>query len=345
MINNEKILRAIWSASDEKVAESETSKIMKKYVHKKWFILAAACAVFATIGIFALIQPDSNIVSLPPIDPGNIDIIGLPIVENEPCPGGVSISADRVAFNNMQSLVSTAHAFVFARVNEQTQPRNEDRNWLIQNSTLQILSEVWVSGEGVPQFIDVTQVFFDNRSGSMVCCTGPIPLRHGGVYFLPLRNDGVSWRIVGAEDVLFEVDDQGNIFSHSTFDAFNRFDGATATMLSDTVLALIEDDDFAIATGTFGRIFQWDYEVRVVVYNETPGITFETASGSHIFEPGGKYLAIITEDNTVWNFYTTHINPDGTITPDAASVFAELYGFTTDEVIEIAKRARAWHLK
>ena len=328
------------------IRQAANKATMARSVWVKRLVPAAACAAIIIAAVFAVLQFSQNVPDDPLIDVNNTAIIGLPSATPAAC-DGQGVSADRIGFHRLQDLlfqIRTPRAIVFARVNEQTQPQSSEGGWLTQTSTLQVLSTVWGGdSEPPPQFLTVAQGFLDSGSGIMGCCVGSIPLRKGGVYFLPLGYNDGGWFIIGSEDVLFEVDDRGKLYSHSQFPDFNRFDDEEASVVADAILLLIEDENFAAATSRFGRNMRWNYEVAVVTYGESAGVHWEVSYNGAEFEMGVSYLALIADNNTVWDFYVTRVNHDGTITPSSESVFADLYGYTVDEVIAFAERARAWH--
>ena len=138
-----------------------------------------------------------------------------------------------------------------------------------QTSTVHILSSLWNKVE-VSGTISVMQ----HKYGG--CCADEETnlLRVGGVYMLPLwhwEEDDI-WAIGGDLDVLFEVDDQGRVWSHSMFDEFRRFDGKEATALTESVSALTSDANFPAAVTAFGRITNsWGRLVEVTVLSSEQG--------------------------------------------------------------------------
>ncbi|MHB8061056.1 MAG: hypothetical protein ACYDG2_00265 [Ruminiclostridium sp.] len=65
-------------------------------------------------------------------------------------------------------------------------------------------------------------------------------LRVGGVYLLPIRFDSYlgAYEVVGDLDVLFELDAEGKIVSHSRFSELNKYDGKTFSELLNAVRAI-----------------------------------------------------------------------------------------------------------
>ena len=73
---------------------------------------------------------------------------------------------------------------------------------------------------------------------------------------LPLGywHDNDTWYVIGDLDVLFEIDDNGCVWTHSKYEDFNRFDGENAEILADAVTAFTSDENFLSATTAFGQI-------------------------------------------------------------------------------------------
>jgi hypothetical protein len=196
-------------------------------------------------------------------------------------------------------------------------------------------------------------------------------LREGGVYLLPLDwflwEGDDWWNVIGDQDVLFEVDENGFIWSHSPFTEFNQFDGKEANVVAEAIAHLIANENFAMAKSSFGQTLRWDYdltEVMVISVEPVTSIwrsdplfryTLHSTSGEFTaisweddyFEVGERYLVFLvpteeTEDGIeIWSFYSTKINDDGKIRGD--SVFSELVGYTVNQVIELAERIITWY--
>jgi hypothetical protein len=65
-------------------------------------------------------------------------------------------------------------------------------------------------------------------------------LRVGGVYLLPVKFNPYwgAYEVVGDLDVLFELDDEGKIISHSRFPELNQYDGKPFSELLNAVRAI-----------------------------------------------------------------------------------------------------------
>lgn len=65
--------------------------------------------------------------------------------------------------------------------------------------------------------------------------------REGGVYVLPLANEEEGWRIEYDLFVLFEIDENGNIDSHSNYEQFRKYNGAPYTTLINDIKAFMHE--------------------------------------------------------------------------------------------------------
>jgi hypothetical protein len=208
-------------------------------------------------------------------DPHNTARIGMP-VENF----NLAELHDQSGVAASRLLIArTAHLFsngapdlvVFVRVIGTEQWTYKDSHTIYtserQTSTAHILSTIW-SGVDVPETISVMQ----HKYGG--CCEGEETnlLRNGGVYMLPLHyweGDDV-WIINGDLDVLFEVDDEGRVWSHSEQKGFNCFDGKYAQELTDDIISITSDENFSAGITLFGRIAHgWGRLTEVTILSAT----------------------------------------------------------------------------
>jgi len=151
------------------------------------------------------------------------------------------IATDRMVFTTLDDLAAYADAFVLVPNIHETAQDND----LMQTSIAEY-------AETIGDRLNTRQ--WDNRTistGSRVLirqhlmsgCTMEEPnnlLRKGGVYLLPLKfnPDWSAYEVVGDLDVLFELDDTGEIVSHSIREGFSKYDGKSLTELLDDVRAL-----------------------------------------------------------------------------------------------------------
>jgi hypothetical protein len=138
------------------------------------------------------------------------------------------------------------------------------KTFIHQESTLQVLSTVW-SNTTLPTTVTITQSI--HGYGGTVTNA----LRKDGVYLLPLNrfdwDNRITWSAYGEWDVLFEVDNNGRIWSHSQFEGFNRFDGKPAQELANAIVNLTSDSIFKYANGEFGQTAKEGYALAEITIN------------------------------------------------------------------------------
>ncbi|MCL2627711.1 MAG: hypothetical protein FWD44_03300 [Oscillospiraceae bacterium] len=180
------------------------------------------------------------------------------------------------------------HAFAFVQVTAIEEWTNKQKSqyytdiYDMQTSTLKVLSVIR-SDRAIPESLSIDQGklvgVVDNISGKewesiIKCgCSGSIMfLREGGVYILPLWKQGSSWYTTDS-DVLFEVDDEGLIFSHTWLSGFNKYDGKPASQLAYALVNITEDEDFELATSRFAAFVSeiWNTVLDVTILPETNG--------------------------------------------------------------------------
>jgi hypothetical protein len=167
---------------------------------------------------------------------------GLPTenhVLEEQAAGGVV--ADRIVFQTLQDLADYADAFIVVPNVHEVAPDGENRQAAVAEYAETI-------GDRIQ-----TRKWDDNTvsTGSRILisqtliggCTMDEPnnlLRVGGVYLLPVTFSSSfgAYYIVGDLDVLFELDDEGKIVSHSQFPEFSRYDGKPFSELLNAVRAV-----------------------------------------------------------------------------------------------------------
>jgi hypothetical protein len=270
-----------------------------------------------------------------PTNPDSFNFSGLPTrnlsLANAQWNG--NSSGDRASHHTLQDFLVLNASFAFVRVTNVSVSGNTI------TTTLQTLETVHGS---VPQTFTVSETV---RESGVISAhyTAISHLREGGVYLLPLADGGTwGWYIVGGNmDVLFEVGENGNIWSHARHASqrgFTQFDNRHASVVAQAVIDLAAHRDFAVATTNFGQTVQWGYEI----VERTFGDSEIEWQGN--FEQGARYLAFLATDSygaTIHDFYSARINDDGTITADSG-VFAELSRSTPAQVRALAQRADAW---
>lgn len=151
------------------------------------------------------------------------------------------IAADRMLFTSLDDLAAYADAFVLIPYVHKTAQDGVN----MQTSIAEYATSI---GD-----ILSTRQWDDHTisTGSRVLirqqliggCTMDEPnnlLREGGVYLLPIKlnPDWGAYEVVGDLDVLFELNDEGKIVSHSQWEGFNKYDGKSFSGLLDDVSAL-----------------------------------------------------------------------------------------------------------
>lgn len=300
-----------------------------------------------------------------------ISITGLPVELMNVTDSPDAQLSDHTAVGQLSGFftypINYSHArvnlFAFVRVLEIEPP---------QDATLQVLSTVWSRDVEIPETI---QAFI---GGNIV---DPAIIREGGVYLLPLIhsewNGSDLWIVRAPFNVLFEIDDNGRIWSHSPNESFNRFDGADASVVVDAILNITSDENFEAATATPFGYWAADRRSRrlgslvaftVLSANRIEGqtnyqlevyIDEVLTSGSEVvwfngdivailfpmpLEEGQQYLAFSHMAYRFSSNMAAKINEDGTIIaiPDAHD-FESFNGLTAECMREIVERAKAWY--
>ena len=194
-----------------------------------------------------------------------------------------------------------------------------------KTSMLYVVSSFWnCEDHGVTGSLPIYQNVNDNPDINIANNL----LREGGLYLLPLSYSEWSeeWTIMGEHDVLFEVDDDGRVWSHSKHQDFNRFDGENVGVL-------------------IGEVLEIAAEAR-----ERRGNTEScTAINHNFFIPDSTDSPVIQENST--QFYT-ELTPEQIRTFDRATFiilrknsderYTELYTFFTSSVVELNSDGRLY---
>jgi len=282
---------------------------------------------------------------------------------------GVHTSGDRLLYQRVHDFFQSAPptGIAFVRVLEVDQTK-DDLSGTTQTSTLQVLETIWGDSNDIPQNINVNQHQYGEAAGGSY---DSIFLRKGGVYLLPLDNfdwEGTDWwYIIGNQDVLFEVDNHGIIWSHSPFRGFNQFDGKDVNEVVKAITGLLTNENFDVAMSMFGKTLRWDYDLAdVTILSVEPAssqwrsdpmfrYTLKSPQGEFTaisweeghFEIGENYLVLLvpTEETAdgieIWSFYATRIDNDGKIRGD--SIFTEFKDYTVEQMMEILERVKSWY--
>lgn len=196
-------------------------------------------------------------------------ITGLPVKREllRDMPGEEGIAAyDRVGFCTLRDFFDwEMDSFVLARVTEtQALPPalSDFRPGGRQRATLEILDwDIHPLGEqSYPVVITLTQ----NRLGGCTMEEQTNLLREDGVYLLPLSLYEGEYSLMGDMDVLFEVDEEGKVFSHAAFEAFAAYDGKPWEALMGDVRAIVRDDPLLKQYSKLARMLRPDAAMTLV---------------------------------------------------------------------------------
>ncbi|MDR0889451.1 MAG: hypothetical protein LBM28_02245 [Oscillospiraceae bacterium] len=156
------------------------------------------------------------------------------------------VVSDRMVFQSLEDLAAYADAFAVVPIVRETAQEGE-----------QMQSAIAEYGWTIGGSLDTAK--WDDRTVStgnrvlirqqiMGGCVLPYDepsnlLREGGTYLLPLKfNEAAGvYMVVGDLDVLFELNDEGKIVSHSQYPGLNQYDGKNMQELLDAVVALYAD--------------------------------------------------------------------------------------------------------
>ncbi|MDR0935419.1 MAG: hypothetical protein LBM98_01910 [Oscillospiraceae bacterium] len=181
---------------------------------------------------------------------------GLPAsgnVLNEKWGDTGTAAADRLAFTDLDILIKTADAFVLtANVIEIAAEGDNMQTALVEYIPLA------AGNLDTSEWNDITvstgnQVLIRQYLiGGCAMDEASNLLRAGGIYVLPLRfQPGYSaYEVVGDFDVLFELDDEGKMFSHSSYPELNKYDGYTLPEFISTLEAATGEKPSLRATPT-----------------------------------------------------------------------------------------------
>jgi len=348
----------------------------------------AACLLLVLGAALAYQQlRDPDIIGPPtttaaPIQNGG-DLTGLPIGQQRkdtPCENAVQ--ADRQPFYALEDFFryGDMKTFVLAQVTDiQMLPPEYNYQSGRQQSTLEIIDWAYNQPAGArePVVLTLTQSLYHDNAHS--CIGEPILLRKGGVYLLPLGCfdwEGEDyWHVMGEEDVLFEVDERGMVFSHSDFPAFAAYDGKPYAALLEDIRAVVRDNPLLARYARFARALQDEVPLAVItildggtkgsshltqragaeqILVQGTGRSWQVQLSEGEFElntygheaqalPGERYLVFIYGNEIEYSFEANRaarINADGTITPltEDWNVFSELAGMTVEQVQALAEQ-------
>lgn len=209
---------------------------------------------------------DTTPTNQPPVNVADLsdEIKGLPVKNFTIIDQEGSFAADRIAFFNLIDLFeNNVNSFVIVKVGEIEKLAAVDKySSEGQISSVKVLDTIW--GEEPPEVIDLQQSLYGG-------CTGEEEtnlLREGGVYLLPLNKYNGSYYLMSDLDVLFEIDNEGIIWSHSTYEDFNRFDGKDYQTTVDEIISITKNDTVMLAASRFGTTLNGFQLAEVTILSE-----------------------------------------------------------------------------
>lgn len=294
------------------------------------------------------------------------EIKGLPVQNFKLSDMELNVSMDRIAFVNFLGFFEyDTVSFVIVKVAKtQLLPGTGNSISDLQISTVKVLDTVW--GEEIPEAVNLTQYLYGGCTGDEATNL----LRKNGVYLLPLGKYDGKYYVNGDLDVLFEIDEEGKIWSHSDYSNFNGYDGEDYQAVTKEILRISQDDALMLAASNFGMALRgWqllevtiisdpteqkaeygstitDYSARVEstlsgAEPETEIIVLTNAAEEVPFNNGDRYLLFV--DNYNGKHYINsnmlaEVEADGTIKDlgREGSTFAEYNGYTVDRISELA---------
>ena len=176
-----------------------------------------------------------------------------------------SATSDRIVFQSLDDLADYADAFVLVVSVREVAPDSDNMQTAIAEYTETIGDHI------------VTRQWDDHTvsTGSRVLirqrliggCTMDEPsnlLRKDGIYVLPLKFNKhlAAYEVVGDLDVLFELDSEGKMLSHSRFPGLNQYDGMTLPDFLDEARGLYPGTDVTFIEQPILSAAQAEEQVR-----------------------------------------------------------------------------------
>lgn len=162
-------------------------------------------------------------------------IIGLPVnnYSLSDSMGDASLSMDRIVFSQLSDFTgySGIDAFVYVKVLDTRLWKEEGIGLQKKNATVEVLSTLNGQKMDIPNRLTITQSLYGGCVGNEKTNL----VRKGGVYVLPILNTEYGWEVVGDLDVLFEIDNNGKVWSHSSSKEFAKFDGLDHSIVAKEI--------------------------------------------------------------------------------------------------------------
>lgn len=370
------------------INEKANTKISQRKRQRKIFLLStlSLCLIAViSIGAFSLMPktldaPLNNNLS----ENVNTSLKGLEVENYKLSDIQTGVEADRIGAMKLSDFFQNPYSpdmFVYVRVldTKQWEDKSDNFSTLKQTSSTIVLGNVWSKIKDIPEIIIVEQ----HLSGGCMGDEKTNMIRKDGVYLLPLmkdkNNNDEKWYINFDLDVLFEVDYEGKIWSHSQFEKFNIYDGKDASVLSDDITVMTSNENFSSAITPLGQMVanwgdngalvevtvsnvegtedKWgsacyrytfgDYSPVSTTNNQNIGAISYKDSNIEL-EIGSKYLIMLdySEDGPyIENNRVARVNDNGTISPinnDGGNVFMSFDGYTIEQIKTEIENAIAW---
>jgi len=387
-------------AAQSQLAEKiEAAQPVNRRAWGRALALAASLLIVigGTVGALQLRSPGGIEPPVPTTSTSSNGITGLPVrrvrIGDMPSgdgpTGAVSIVDRRVDSSLEGFFLYDMHSFVLARVIE-TQELPPEPCMLgftpigRQQATLEVLEWAYGAPLGTqePYIVTLSQSLMghDNDGHGVVSTFYQANLlRQGGVYLLPLMRHEGEFFLMGDMDVLFEVDERGNVFSHSALEAFSAYDDRPWQDVMDAVRDIVRDNPLVVQYARFARTLRNEVPLAVVTIldNGTKGrshltqraraeqvlvqgtgqrwqvqlsegeFRFNTYGQEPLALQGERYLAFFYGNELEYSFQAENaarISSDGTIIPLESewsdwNVFDELAGMTVEQLIALMEKA------
>ncbi len=365
------------SAAQERMLEHILKQRNRTGTARRWrAITAAAAAVVLLIGTALYSNyylpgnnslPDGPSVVTEDIKNMTDDIKGLPVNNFKLSQMEQSYAADRIAFFSFLNLFEyNTDSFVIVKVADTQSLAPEARYGSErQTAAVKVLQSIW--GASVPEVMNITQYLYGGCTGDEATNL----MRKGGVYLLPLTEDNGSYYLISDLDVLFEIDDQGYIWSHSDYEDFNQYDGQDYQSVVDEITRISRDDTLMLAVSGFGMIMRNFQLAEITILSDreeekdeygyaedayavrvertlsggditSEEVTVHSYAGENIpFIKGERYLVFLdnyNEKHYINKNMIAKVETDGAIDNlgDGRGPFADYNGYTVDKIKELA---------
>jgi hypothetical protein len=161
--------------------------------------------------------------------------------------------------------------------------------------TFEILAVVWGRGAVIPESMTLRHVhYFDDVN----------EFHQDGVYLIPISHDYTQnrfyYKTEGTLDVMFQVDDQGRVWSHSSHEGFNQFDGEDVSVIVGAINDLTAHPHFDLALTTFGKAVR-DYALTDITVHSVEEHRRDNGVTVNLVTFDAKFLSTPTDAYPWWN--------------------------------------------